>query len=194
MFRYSFKTRCRYKGLIPDFIFYLFPYWERTGFYLNHKYMRLNEQIAEQLKAVYFGGNWTDVDLKNALSDIDWQMATKPIYSFNTIAMLVYHMNYYVRAAIRVLQGGPLDAGDTFSFDHPPVLCPEDWSCLLNKTWEEAEAFAAAIEQLPEDKLWEPFSDGKYGNYYRNITGITEHVHYHLGQIVLIKKLLLAKD
>ncbi len=44
------------------------------------------------------------------------------------------------------------------------------------------------IEQLPESKLWETFSDEKYGNYYRNIHGIIEHIHYHLGQIVLIKK------
>ena len=30
----------------------------------------------------------------------------------------------------------------------------------------------------------------KYGNYFRNLTGIIEHLHYHLGQIVLIKKLI----
>jgi hypothetical protein len=43
---------------------------------------------------------------------------------------------------------------------------------------------------LPESKLAETFSDEKYGNYYRNIHGIIEHTHYHLGQIVLIKKIL----
>jgi hypothetical protein len=32
--------------------------------------------------------------------------------------------------------------------------------------------------------------NAKYGNYYRNLHGIIEHTHYHLGQIVLIKKLL----
>jgi hypothetical protein len=48
------------------------------------------------------------------------------------------------------------------------------------------------VEQLPEARLWDDFSNGKYGNYYRNITGIIEHLHYHLGQIVLIKKMLTA--
>ena len=66
-----------------------------------------------------------------------------------------------------------------------------DWDNLLDKTWTEAENFAILIEQLPEQTLWEPFTDEKYGNYYRNIQGIIEHTHYHLGQIVLIKKLLL---
>jgi len=47
---------------------------------------------------------------------------------------------------------------------------------------------------LPESKLSETFLDEKYGNYYRNIHGIIEHTHYHLAQIVLIKKLLLQAD
>ncbi len=50
------------------------------------------------------------------------------------------------------------------------------------------------MEQLPEHKLWEDFTDKKYGNYYRNFHGIIEHSHYHLGQIVLIKKILLQQD
>ena len=52
-------------------------------------------------------------------------------------------------------------------------------------------SFAILIEQLQESKLWEDFSENKYGNYYRNICGIIEHIHYHLGQIVLIKKIIL---
>ena len=43
---------------------------------------------------------------------------------------------------------------------------------------------------MPEKKLWEPFGDGKYGDYFRNIQGVIEHAHYHLGQIVLVKKLI----
>jgi hypothetical protein len=64
----------------------------------------------------------------------------------------------------------------------------------LDKTWKDAENFDNAIEQLPEHMLWENLSDEKYGNYYRNIHGIIEHTHYHLGQIVLIKKILLQAE
>ncbi|MDB5278699.1 MAG: hypothetical protein JWR61_3654 [Ferruginibacter sp.] len=78
----------------------------------------------------------------------------------------------------------------TFVNSKPPIACNEDWEQLLDKIWKEAEAFAGLVEQLPEAKLWDDFADGKYGNYYRNITGIIEHLHYHLGQLVLIKKML----
>ena len=90
-----------------------------------------------------------------------------------------------------VLQGEPLNASDKYSFDHPPIQSQENWEKLLDKTWSDAENFASLIEQLPESKLSETFLDEKYGNYYRNIHGIIEHTHYHLAQIVLIKKLLL---
>jgi len=64
----------------------------------------------------------------------------------------------------------------------------------LDKTWKDAENFAGLIEHLPERTLEETFWDEKYGNYYRNIHGIIEHTHYHLGQIVLLKKILLNKS
>ena len=129
--------------------------------------MNLTEQIAKQLRGVYFGGNWTSVNLKETLADVTWRQAIIKVYTFNTIAVLVYHMNYYVSAVLEVLQGESLNAHDKYSFDHSPVLSREDR---------------------------ETFSDEKYGNYYRNIHGIIEHMHYHLGQIVLIKKILLQAN
>jgi hypothetical protein len=91
---------------------------------------------------------------------------------------------------MKVLQGEPLNASDKYSFNLPPIQSQEDWEKLLHKTWADAENLASLIEQLPESKLAETFTDEKYGSYYRNIHGIIEHSHYHLGQIVLVKKIL----
>lgn len=153
--------------------------------------MNLSAQIAKHFREVYFGGNWTSSNLKDHVANLTWQQATTQVYSFNSIATLVFHMNYYVGAVLKVLHGGPLDAKDKYSFDHPPILSLEDWEKLLDKTWADAENFASLVEQLPENKLWENLAGEKYGNYYTNIHGIIEHNHYHLGQIVLIKKILL---
>jgi hypothetical protein len=156
--------------------------------------MVVTEQIAKQFRQVYFGGNWTSVNFKETLSDVDWKQATTKVNSFNTIATLVFHTNYYISEVLKVLKGEPLKAHDKYSFDLPPIQSEEDWNELLNKTWTDAENFANLIEQLPEAKLWEVFSDEKYGNYYRNIHGIIEHNHYHLGQIALIKKITAANE
>ena len=150
--------------------------------------------MAKQFRDAHFGGNWTSVDLKQTLADVTWRQAITKVQSFNTIAALVYHMNYYVSAVSKVLQGGPLDAHDKYSFIIPSIHTHDDWQNLLNKTWTDAENFSRLIEQLTESKLGETFVDPKYGTYYRNIHGIIEHMHYHLGQIVLIKKLLPKAD
>jgi len=151
--------------------------------------MNLTNQIAKHLRDVHFGGNWTDVNLKDSLAGVNWQQATTKVYSLNTIAVLVYHMNYYVTAIIRVLQGNPINASDKYSFDLPPIQSQEEWEKLLDKTWNDAEILAKLIEGLPESQLEEDFWEGKYGSYYRNLIGCVEHIHYHLGQIVLIKKM-----
>lgn len=152
--------------------------------------MQLTKQIAKQLRDVHFGGNWTWVNFKDTLADVTWQQATTQAHSFNTIATLVYHMNYYLNAVLDVVEGKPLTSKHEMSFTHSPILSQKDWDELLEKTWKDAETLASRIEQVAESRLWETFSEEKYGNYYRNVQGIIEHSHYHLGQIVLIKKLL----
>lgn len=152
--------------------------------------MSTTAQIAKHFREIHFGGNWTSVNLKDTLAGVSWQQAITKVHSFNTIATLVFHTNYYVSVVLKVFRNEPLDAKDALSFDHPPFTAEGDWTNLLDKTWAEAAAFADYIEQMPEQQLWETFVHEKYGNYYRNLHGIIEHTHYHLGQIVLLKKLL----
>lgn len=153
--------------------------------------MNSTTQLAKHFRDVHFGGNWTSVNLKETLAGVTWRQAITKLSSLNTIAMLVFHINYYVDAILKVLQGEPLTAKDKYSFDLPPIKSKDDWESLLNKVWTDAEALANEIEQLPESKLSEIFVDEKYGTYHRNLFGVIEHTHYHLGQIVLIKKLVM---
>lgn len=155
--------------------------------------MNLSEQTAKHFREVFFGGNWTCSNLKDNLEGVTWQEATTRVYSFNTIATLVFHIAYFADAALKVLQGGPLDAHDKFSFDHPPINSKEDWDQMLRQTWKTAQDLAHLIEQMPENKFLETFCEEKYGTYFRNLHGIIEHTHYHLGQIVLIKKIIQAE-
>lgn len=152
--------------------------------------MNTSKQLAKHLRDVHFGGNWTVSNLKDIIKDVTWQQATAKVHDFNTIATLTYHIHYFVGVAARVLDEGVLDGNDKLSFDHPPIDSKEDWDNFLAKVWADAENFSALIEKLPENKWWDDFSNKKYGNYYRNILGIIEHTHYHLGQIALIKKLV----
>lgn len=152
--------------------------------------MNVTKHLAAHLRAVYFGGNWTVSNIRAQLVDVTWQQATTRVHELNTIAGLVYHMHYYVRALSDVLQGKPLEAKDAYSFDVPPITSQADWEQLLAQIWVDVEHVAKQIEALSEQQLDEIFVDEKYGTYYRNIQGVIEHVHYHLGQVVLLKKIV----
>lgn len=152
--------------------------------------MNISTHIAKHYKEVIFGGNWTYSNLKDNLEGVNWEQAITKFGDFNTIATLVFHINYYVCAAIRVLNNEPINAEDKYSFEHPPIHSSKDWEDMLNKTWSDSKMFIDLIEKLPENKMEDVFYEEKYGIYYRNLHGIVEHSHYHLGQIALIKKFL----
>lgn len=152
--------------------------------------MALSKQIAKHFRDVFFGGNWTVSCFKEQLKDVSWQQATTKVKDLNTILALTYHSYYFVLALLDVLEGKPLTAHDKFSFNHPEIQSQQAWEGFLNTIWNDVERVAKLIELLPDDKLNEDFADAKYGTYYRNINGVIEHTHYHLGQIVIIKKML----
>jgi len=152
--------------------------------------MNIPAQIAKQFRDFNYGGNYTGVNLKDTLEGLTWAQATQKPASFNTIAALVFHINYYISVEIKVLEGGPLEGSDKLSYNVPPINSQKDWNSLLDKVWKDAERFASLVEQFPENKLDDAFANEKYGTWYRNLAGVIEHCHYHLGQIVLIKKLL----
>lgn len=152
--------------------------------------MKLTEQLAKNILDLHFGDSWTGVNLKDTLAGIDWISANRKFYSFNTIAALIFHIHYYFEAVLKVFKGGPLEAHDRYSFDLPEMNSESDWQALLARVWTDAEELASLIGQFPDSRLEEDFADPKYGSYFRNICGLAEHSHYHLGQIVLIRKLL----
>ena len=155
--------------------------------------MNTPQHIAKHLKEVFFGGNWTTSNLKTQLNDVTWEQATHKIHDFNTIATLTFHLSYYVAAVSKAFETGTLNAKDEYSFNHPPITSETDWKNLQEKIWKDVETFTEQIQKIPEHKLNEPFIDPKYGSLYRNLHGIIEHAHYHLGQIAFIKKLILKE-
>lgn len=152
--------------------------------------MSLTKQLSKHISEMYFGPSLTGPNLQETLKDVSWQQATREVHSLNTIAMLVFHINYYVSAVLIVLQGGPLDARDKYSYDMPPIESEADWKALTDKCFEEAKMFSDLVSKLSDDQLSDLMADEKYGNWFQNLLVLQEHSYYHLGQIVLLKKIV----
>ena len=154
----------------------------------------LARNIAKHLREFYFGKNWTASSLKDHIQDVSCDMAQTRFQSFHTIAELVYHIHYYSVVAGPVLEGNELDADDAVSFNAPTFQGQQEWEGYLAQIYQEAEQFASLIEAIPDAQFDDQFFDKKWGSTYRNIQGIVEHGHYHLGQIVMLKKILSEQE
>lgn len=157
--------------------------------------MNRTKQIANRFRAVILNGTWiANTNFKDQVSKVTWKQATKKVGSLNTIAALTFHINYYIAGVLNVLEGGSLDIKDKYSFDLPPINSQKDWEMLTETMWANAEKFAQLVELMPDSKLDEAFVDKKYGTYLRNIDGMIEHSYYHLGQVALIRKMIVESE
>lgn len=154
--------------------------------------MEKSKQISKRFREVILNGKWVaNTNYQDILKDITWEQAIKKVGSLNTIAALTFHVNYYIKGVLNVFEGGTLDIRDKYSFDLPEITSAEAWDKLKNELFANAEKFAKHIAEMSDEKLAQTFVEEKYGNYYRNIEGMIEHSYYHLGQISLLKKLIL---
>ncbi len=153
--------------------------------------MNRSYYLASRLREVLLSGKWiANTNFLEQIQDLDWEKANRQVGNLNTIALLTFHLNYYLEGLLVVLQGGELTIKDKYSFEMPPLQSELDWKQLADTFLKNAEAFACQVEALPDTLLDEPFTHEKYGSYLRNIEGVIEHSYYHLGQITLIRKLL----
>lgn len=148
-------------------------------------------KLANRFREVILNGTWiANTNFKNELSKINWKIAIKKRENLNSIAALAQHIHYYIKGIKNVFLGGRLEISDKYSFDFPEIQSEQEWLNFLVEFWKDSEELALLIETMEETKLNAYFVDEKYGSYYRNIDAMIEHSYYHLGQIVLINKIL----
>lgn len=143
------------------------------------------ELIAQHLLKVHEGNNWTDVDLTDTLTDISFQeaFALTPA-SPNTIAGLLQHISFWNRVMVERLKGVKVDIPQENGFKIPGGKNDEIWQHIMKDNLHSAHELADAIRSFDERKLYAPILPD-YSSVYKHLQGSVEHVHYHLGQIVI---------
>ena len=151
--------------------------------------------LADSLREVLLDGKWvTGTNVRAEIIDLDWKTATTSVDNLNSIADLTFHINYYIAGVLNVFQGGELEIKDKYSFDYEPIESQADWERLINTFSKDAEQFIGTVEKMTDEDLQNIFVKEEYGNYFRTLTVISEHTYYHLGQIMLIKKMIKQRN
>ncbi len=157
--------------------------------------MHLSSYLATRLQEVYLDGKWiAHTNYSDLLRKIPVEIAVTQVSSLNTIAHLTYHINYYLAGLNSVLDGGDLDIRDKYSFDLEPISSEVDWQQLVNTLLTNAKSFINRVKKLSNEDLAAPFVKEEYGTYLRNIEGVIEHSYYHLGQIAIIRKIIIKEN
>ena len=147
--------------------------------------------LAKRVREVFLDGKWiANTNFSEQLRSVPLQQALQKPGGANSIASLVFHVNYYLEGLIEAFEKGVLSISDKYSYDMRPLEKEQEWEEMVNALLRNAELFARRVEALSEETLDGPFIDPRYGTYERNIEGIIEHSYYHLGQVVLIRKWL----
>jgi uncharacterized damage-inducible protein DinB len=153
--------------------------------------MKRSTSLANRLREVLLNGKWiANTNFKDQIESITREQAIQKTGNLNTIALLTFHINYYLDGINNVFKGGQLQIRDKYSFDMPAIQSDEEWHTLINAFLANAEFFVSYVEQMDDAVLDQPFVDEKYGTYARNIEGVIEHCYYHLGQVSLIRKMI----
>jgi hypothetical protein len=90
---------------------------------------------------------------------------------------------------LKRLQGISPAINERNGFDLPPIKNEDDWKYLIQRCFQSAHDLAEAVKKIPEEKLSE-LTITEHSTHYKALHGVAEHAHYHLGQIVLLKKLV----
>ncbi len=148
--------------------------------------MKLTEVIAQHFYEVNYGNNWTDSNVKDSLQGISFEHAIKQIGHTNSISLLVFHMDFYNMVVYNRM------VGVTKHFEHEESLQVEianevEWQQLQKTYFENVDKIHTAILNFDDARLFEEVTTN---TPYKNLHGLIEHIHYHLGQINLLKKLI----
>lgn len=156
--------------------------------------MNRSSQLAQRFREVIFDGTWiANTNYKNELFKLDWEIATKKVDFFNTIADITQHILYYIKGINDFFEKGELHISDKYSFEFEPITCEKDWENIKSIFFSEATTFENTIKHFSDNELNEIFVKSEYGSYERNINAMIEHCYYHLAQIVMLRKLLTQK-
>ncbi|NQY01468.1 MAG: DUF1572 domain-containing protein, partial [Flavobacteriaceae bacterium] len=59
--------------------------------------MKLSQQLAHRFREVIFDGTWiAGTNYLDQLQNLTWHQATTKVEDYNTIALLTFHIDYYI--------------------------------------------------------------------------------------------------
>ncbi|WP_338782390.1 DinB family protein [Metabacillus sp. FJAT-52054] len=144
--------------------------------------------MADQQEKAFKGSAWHGPSLLEALEDVDFAKAYKhPLPGAHSIWEIVLHVASTNETVTKRLHGAP--ATMTPEEDWPSIETADagSWQAALDRLSQSHEKLIEALKTVSEDRLDDPIIE-EFSPVYITVHGNIQHVIYHAGQIMLLKK------
>lgn len=152
--------------------------------------MKGTERILKSFEDLFSGDPWLDVNLMDTLEGITARQASRRIApGRNTIREIVYHVVQWRLTVLRRIQGEVVP-----SPDHNYLKSIEDpseagWNETIDQLRRSQDKWTDLLRTW-DDKEFDSIYPGNKMTYYEHVQGILQHDAYHLGQVVLLSKVV----
>ena len=153
------------------------------------------QRIEDQLHRAFEGEAWHGPSVREALKDVSPDMAAAhPIPGAHSIWEITLHLAATYRLVLRRLDGNGAPLTPEEDWPSVPLSSPESWRDAVAALTRLNEDLRRAVARFPTGKLDEPLVAEVPYSAYTQFIGTTQHDLYHAGQIVLLKRALLASS
>lgn len=145
---------------------------------------------------LYDGVPWTEVKLTTIITDITSEQAAKKIIpEANSIWQLVQHCLGWRDNVLRKLQGEEFKSPEDNYLSEPTDTSADAWNQLLAALAQNNLAWQHFLQSLPDESLDNGYAPAQHAfTQYAVIHGILHHDNYHIGQVLMLKKLVMQQQ
>ena len=152
--------------------------------------MNESHRIQTLFTDLYHGDPWLDVTLQKTLDGITAERAYKrPIPTGNTIWEILNHMIAWRKTVLKRVQGEIVDSPADNYIQKITDSSNKAWQQTLQDLETTQKEWIYMLSTFPEADFEKEYPSNKH-SYYKHIHGIIQHDAYHLGQIVLLAKMV----
>ena len=152
--------------------------------------MKETKRITKLFEDLYNGSPWIDVTIMDTLKNISAEQAAKKINpERNSIWQIINHMIAWRENVLLRVQGNGMVTPNNNYFTQLEIISETEWQKALERLANSQEQWIHFLENSDESQFDKIYAPNKM-TYYEHIHGILQHDAYHLGQIVLLSKLV----
>ena len=151
--------------------------------------MKESQRISGLFSNLYQGEPWIDVTLVGTLQSISYQKAAEKYKNCNSIWEIVNHIIAWRENVLQRVQGKVINTPNHNYFESVHDVSESAWQTTLDNLAQSQQHWMSFLEHCNESEFDAIYPNNGL-NYYEHIHGIIQHDTYHLGQIVILSKLI----